>query len=129
MIPDWQLNILNKMSSFKKGELIMITAGRQVGKSQMLMALHTWESLPARPVENLILTEGRVHGAKYYCVEPVGGNWREMEAWCFKQFGDVGSSIGWQESKNPKCHRWYMNNRKFWFRNEQDQLMFVMKWR
>ena len=129
MIPDWQLAVLNKMSGLKKGELIMMTAGRRSGKSQMYMALHTWENLPARPVENLILTEGRVHGARYYCVENVGGNWREMEAWCFKQFGDVGSSIGWQESKNSKCHRWYMNNRKFWFRNEQDQLMFVMKWR
>jgi len=25
--------------------------------------------------------------------------------------------------------RWYMNNRKFWFRDQADQLMFVMKWR
>ncbi len=82
-----------------------------------------------RPIEDLVLTENRVHGARYHCVEPVGGNWREMEAWCFKQFGDVGNNIGWAESENPKCHRWYMNNRKFWFRNEADRIMFVLKWR
>jgi hypothetical protein len=25
--------------------------------------------------------------------------------------------------------RWYMNDRRFWFRNEADRIMFVLKWR
>ena len=31
--------------------------------------------------------EGRVFGARYYTVESVGGNWWEMECWCFDTFG------------------------------------------
>jgi hypothetical protein len=127
----WQLDMLKKMSGFKKSELMVMTAGRRAGKSywsgqavdRLMKDLMSW------PVEELVLSEGRVRGARYYCVEPVGGNWREMEAWCFKQFGDVGNNIGWAESENPVCHRWYMNNRKFWFRNEADRTMFILKWR
>jgi hypothetical protein len=129
-IQPWQIDVLKKMSQYKGKGLIQIT-GRQLGKSAFsAQALkRMMDDINNRPVEDLVLTENRVHGARYHCVEPVGGNWREMEAWCFKLFGDVGNNIGWAESENPKCHRWYMNNRKFWFRNEADRTMFVLKWR
>ncbi len=118
------------MAQYKGRGLIQVT-GRNSGKSAFsAQALQRMmDDIHNRPIEDLVLTENRVHGARYHCVEPVGGNWREMEAWCFKQFGDVGNNIGWAESENPKCHRWYMNNRKFWFRNEADRIMFVLKWR
>lgn len=130
IIQPWQMDILNKMSQYKGRGLIQIT-GRQMGKSAFsAQALkRMMDDINNRPVEDLVLTENRVHGARYHCVEPVGGNWREMEAWCFKQFGDVGNNIGWAESEHPQCYRWYMNNRKFWFRNESDRTMFVLKWR
>jgi hypothetical protein len=131
MIPDWQMNVLNKLQGVKKGELSMITAGRRSGKSMLSSQAfqRLWNDLHARPVENLKLSEGTVYGARYYTVEPVGGSWHEMEHWCHEAFGDPGDKI-WDSGPAPlPAKRWYMNNRKFWFRSEQDQLMFVMKWR
>ena len=88
-----------------------------------------WNDLHARPVEDLKLTQGTVYGCEYYCVEPVGGLWHEMEAWCINAFDSTQGSI-WGEQPPPEpAQRWYMNNRKFWFRDEADRLMFVMKWR
>lgn len=88
-----------------------------------------WEDLHRRPIEDLKLSQGTVYGKRYYCVEPVGGNWQEIEAWSFETFGKTEGSI-WAESETPMPgERWYMNNRKFWFRDEADRLMFVMKWR
>jgi hypothetical protein len=78
----------------------------------------------------LICSEGTVYGKRYYTVQPVGMvNWKELEEWCVDRFGEC-SSI-WEETKNlaPKPHqRWYANNRKFWFRDEKDRLLFVLRW-
>ena len=126
----WQIDVLKKLQGVKPGEMTVMMSGRRVGKSafsnQALKRLmdDIWYS----PLQKIVLSENRVHGARYYCAEPVGGNWREMEAWCFEQFGDVGNNIGWDESETPTCHRWYMNNRKFWFRNDRDRMVFILKW-
>jgi hypothetical protein len=130
MIPDWQMNVLNKLQGVKPSQLILTMAGRGSGKSQMSSVAfqRLWDELHRRPVEDLKLTEGTVYGSKYYCVEPVGGIWREMEYWCLEHFGSVGEHI-WGEKASEPAQRWYMNNRKFWFRDEQDRLIFVMRWR
>ena len=130
MIQSWQIEMLDKMSGFKKGELTMMTVGRRSGKS--MLGSHAfqrlWDELHNRPVEDLKLTEGTVYGSRYYCVEPTGGSWRDMELWCSEHLGSAGDHI-WGEKVPEPRQRWYMNNRKFWFRDEQDRLMFVMKWR
>ena len=84
-----------------------------------------------RPVEDLILSQGTVYGSRYHTVEPIGGNWKDMEEWCGETFGPVGEKI-WQHdmSKAPAPElRWYMNSRKFWFRNEKDRDWFILRWR
>ena len=126
MIQHWQEKIFN---GFKPGEMAIVTGGRQTGKSQMQAYMRLWNDIQYRPVEDLKLTEGTVYGSRYHCVEPVGGSWIEMQEWCLNQFGDSGKHIwGSNETPSPQ-ERWYMNNRKFWFRDEQDRLMFVMRWR
>jgi hypothetical protein len=128
----WQLDMLDKMTKYKgKGPLQVTGAGRKVGKSIMNQQAidRLMRDLNSQPVSDLILSEGKVYGARYYCVEPVGGNWREMEAWCYETFGDDTHPI-WGENKAPEpAQRWYKNNRKFWFRNETDRTLFVLKWR
>jgi len=130
MIQPWQMNVLNKLQGVKKNELIMMTAGRRSGKS--MPGSHAfqrlWDELHNRPVEDLKISDGTIYGARYYTVEPVGGSWREMEQWCMAQFGSAGGHI-WGDKAPEPAQRWYMNNRKFWFRNEADRLMFIMKWR
>ena len=130
-IQPWQLNMLKKLQSAKKSQLYMVAAGRQSGKSQMSSVAfrRLWNDLHRRPVEDLKLSEGTVYGSRYYCVEPVGGAWLEMEQWCLETFGSGEHPI-WGDDKAPEpAQRWYMNNRKFWFRDDADRLMFVMKWR
>ena len=127
---DWQIKFLDKMTKYKGRGMIQIT-GRNTGKSnfsaQALKRL--WEDIAWSPVQNIVLAEGKVYGARYYTAEPVGGNWREMEHWCVEHFGSAGEHI-WGTEKAPEPqHRWYMNNRKFWFRNETDRMIFVLKWR
>jgi hypothetical protein len=87
------------------------------------------DDINANPISDLILSEGTVYGSRYFCVEPIGGSWFDMETWCLDTFGDTGSI--WQETKSltPEPHkRWYANNRKFWFRNEKDRNWFIVRW-
>lgn len=131
MMYSWQLDIIEKLEGFKPGEMVIYTAGRNVGKSAFsAQALkRVMDDILAQPVTDILLSEGRVYGSRYYTAEPVGGNWREMEAWCYQTFGDDSYPI-WGEDKAPEpAQRWYKNNRKFWFRNEADRTMFVLKWR
>lgn len=45
----------------------------------------------------------------------------KMVAWCTEQFGprDRGSREDW---------RWEHNSGKFWFKNEEDRLLFLLAW-
>jgi len=76
----------------------------------------------------MLLGHGTVYGSQYYTVAPPMGlmPWREMEAWCIETFGSSTGSIwaAWQEPGE----RWYMNNSKFWFRDEADQTWFLLRW-
>jgi hypothetical protein len=128
----WQQKMFDQIASggFKPGELVMMTAGRGIGKSIMNQQIidRLMRDLNSQPVSDLTLSEGTVYGARYYCVEPIGGNWREMETWCLDTYGNSGSL--WDKNKAPKPNaRWYMNDRRFWFRNEADRTMFILKWR
>lgn len=125
----WQLDLIKKMTQYKGRGIVQIT-GRGVGKgdfsAQAFKRLidDIWYS----PLQKIVLSEGTVYGSRYYTAEPVGGNWREMEAWCYETFGNPGDAL-WGEKAPEPAYRWYMNNRKFWFRDEQDRLIFVLKWR
>ena len=119
------------MTKFKGRGTVQIT-GRNAGKNHWtnVAIKRLMEDLASQPISNLLLSEGKVYGARYYCIEPVGGNWWEMECWCFNAFGDCGDkSKIWGEVAAPNpAERWYMNNRKFWFRDEKDRTMFILKW-
>ena len=129
----YQEVLLDRMSNggVKPGEMVMMTAGRQTGKSmftaQALKRL--MEDLYNQPIRDLILSEGKVFGARYYTVQPDGGNWLEMEKWARVVYGDPAEI--WEASNFmwPDVGRWYMNDRKFWFRDEKDRTMFILKWR
>lgn len=131
----WQENILNEVmkGGVKPGEMMVMSAGRQTGKSMFTAEAlkRLMDDLHNQPIEELIPSEGTVYGKRYYCVQPVGGNWKKMEEWVKETMGDHGGAIwGHDPNKAPLPNeRWYMNNRKFWFRDEKDRTMFTMKWR
>ena len=131
MIQPWQMSVLNKLQGINSSQLILTMAGRRSGKSQLTNQafMRLWDDIHNRPVEELKLSEGTVYGSRYYCIEPVGGSWAKMELWCIQAFGETTDSIWGEKSAPEPAMRWYTNNRKFWFRDQADQLMFVMKWR
>lgn len=104
---------------FTPGELKTIYAARNVGKSVF--------SQMNRPAE-LIFGEGPIHGARYFTIQPVNCDWPAMERWCYDTFGEPASVWANHDFIWPECGRWYMNNAKFWFRNQKDRDWFVMKW-
>jgi hypothetical protein len=81
----------------------------------------------------LKLGEGRVYGARYYTVHPEfdwwlpGGlqnnTWRDMIEWCVETYGASA-----KDGVMTPNQRWYANNAKFWFREQDDLMMFVLKW-
>ncbi len=124
----WQQRALDQYKY--KGRGVVQITGRNSGKShwtnQAIKRL--MDDLNHRPVEALMFSEGRVYGSRYYCVEPIGGSWLDMEVWCLDTYGTPGDNM-WGEKTAPEPgHRWYMNNRKFWFRDERDREWFTLRW-
>ncbi len=46
-----------------------------------------------------------------------------MIEWCVEVFGPSAKMGVWQPGS-----RWYANNAKFWFREEEDAIMFILRW-
>ena len=78
-----------------------------------------------------LLGSGTVYGMNYRTIAPpmFNGQWQSMAVWCAETFGPSEGSI-WAEDKHaPKPHeRWYQNNAKFWFREEKDLTLFILRW-
>jgi hypothetical protein len=131
----WQENILDQVMNggVKPGQLTIMTSGRAMGKSHFTQQTisRLMDAINSIPISELVLSEGTVYGARYYCVAPVGGIWREMEDWCIDTYGTSTGSI-WAESYSKQApvagERWYGNNRKFWFRKESDRTLFILRW-
>ena len=126
----WQEDLINKIDGFKPGEMITMTAGRRVGKSVLTMAnIHKMmKDMYDPPLTDLLLSERHVNDSNYFCVEPVGGRWGEMEAWVRQSFGDPGDMWATHNFVWPTDARWIQNNRRFWFKYESDRTLFLMKW-
>lgn len=116
----------------RPGEMTIMMSGRGVGKSTFSSAAfkRLWDDIyKERPVTDLVLGQQPVHGARYYTVEPQGGVWADMEAWCRATFGEPGDMWESNDWCWPESARWLQNNRKFWFRNERDRDWFILRWR
>lgn len=117
---------------FAAGEIAVMMGTRGTGKSMMSTYAAMFDSIfKPRPLTDIKLSEGRVYGARYHCVEPVGGDWKDMEKWCDETFGPHGGPVWGNDPNKPPFpnERWYMNNSKFWFRTEKDRDWFLLRWR
>lgn len=91
-------------------------------KSKQLQRL--LDDIRQTPVQGMTVSQGTVFSRPYHTVEPHGGSWLDMESWCCNTFGEPGSVWGDFTTNN----RWYMNNSRFWFRDQKDLAFFLMKW-
>lgn len=72
----------------------------------------------------LEINEGRVYGARYLTVHPSNSKkWNEMMQWTVDTFGPTAHDGVWTPSM-----RWYANDAKFWFREEKDLTLFILRW-
>jgi len=122
---DYQKKLLEAYC--KADTTITMSMGRQSGKSTILM---DWAKTLEQFTQGfrLELSEGTVFGQQYYCVEPLGWVWRDnivewkdMQTWCEETMGREPDTI------TPNL-RWYVSGGQFWFREEADRTMFVMRW-
>jgi hypothetical protein len=129
-LQSWQEEIINGMAQGHEIKIMM--SGRQTGKTtysqQVQLYKRMMQDIMNRPVEDIVLAERRIHGARYYTAEPVGGNWLEMETWALDTYGNPGEIWPEEEFIWPECPRWMMNDRKFWFREERDRTLFILRW-
>ena len=112
---------------------ILAIAGKKMAEQ---IDIDVLKSLGVYKDVELDCSTGTVYGLCYYTVEPKNLEWQETRAmwedmmlWCFNQFGETGDL--WRETKNltPEPNqRWYANDRKFWFRDETDRTMFILRW-
>ena len=49
--------------------------------------------------------------------------WTEVGEWCNATFGPRNT---WAEEDSP--HRWSASDKKYYFRDEADRTMFIMRW-
>ena len=98
---------------------ILERAGNAMAKdidTEVLMSAMGWHKLE--------LSEGTVYGARYLTVHPTNGTrWDDMTEWMVKTFGPSAWDGVWTPDQ-----RWYANNTKFWFRDEKDLTMFILRW-
>lgn len=124
-LPKYQQDLLDKVRSMPKNKVINIS--RQAGKSTVIA---NW----ARTLEEfaqgykLEPSVGTVFGQDYFCIKPVGFIWNgivwtEFENWCIESFGPTPKDGVWTADA-----RWYANDGQFWFRDEKDRTMFVLRW-
>jgi hypothetical protein len=68
---------------------------------------------------------GTVFDQKYLTVAPMNaeGKWGDMMEWMINSFGPTHKDGAWIPNQ-----RWYVNNAKFWFRDQKDRDWFVLRW-
>ena len=68
---------------------------------------------------------GKVYGHDYLTVAPMNaeGKWSDMMTWMVTTFGPTS-----KYELRPADQRWYVNNAKFWFRDQKDRDWFVLRW-
>jgi len=69
-----------------------------------------------------------VYGEPYSQVSPIvsAQEWQDMLAWCVETFGPSGTEE--KPGVWSRDQRWYANNARFLFRNDQDRDWFLLRW-
>lgn len=78
----------------------------------------------------LVCSEGRIFGARYYTVKPIADwedpisqRWRDMIEWVVTNYGPTP-----KDGAFTPGGRWYANNATFYFRNKEDRDWFLLRW-
>lgn len=95
--------------------------------SQLLMSLLGWNRVE--------VSDGTILGSHYHSAKPIyddgayaisgrSEKWDKAVEWCVENFGTT--RLPWVNG--GKLERWYVNNSTFWFKNEEDLTLFLLRW-
>jgi hypothetical protein len=129
----YQLDLINTLG-FKRGEMAVFSAGRRTGKSYYYdkvlknriygTNLCNEIMLPLEPVQKPKYQFSR---AKWHTVDIGGGGWRlsreynEIIDWCNDTFGP-------HPKRSDAWSRWWVGIGQIYFRDEQDLVLYKLKW-
>lgn len=68
------------------------------------------------------ITERRWHGCRYQAVDTGDGWSLQKHEWCKETFGK--NSFAW----DMEAGRWYVQGHEFWFKDESDMTIFLLRW-
>jgi len=70
----------------------------------------------------------QLHEMPYHVISPIISmdEWYILVEWCVDTFGASGTDD--LPGIWSKQQRWYVNSSRFWFRDESDRDLFLLKW-
>ena len=132
-IEPFQRALWDKLANggFKKGELAIISAGRQTGKSTFLKSAYYKNlceeiMLPGFPKTSnslkKLMPKYKFSRANWYVAEFDWVHQGEVYEWCTQQFGP-------HPARPDAWSRWYNKySERIHFRDEKDYTWFLLKW-
>lgn len=138
----WQMDILKNLSGgIPAGTMNVFSAGRQTGKSSMTLkvlknryygATDRTFWLPSNLCKEIMLpmepkSKYKFSRAKWHTVNIGMGSWKlgreynDIIAWCNETFGA-------HPNKPDAWSRWWVGIGQIYFRDEQDLVMYKLKW-
>ena len=129
MIPKSYIDNYLKIAEggFKKGEMAIISGGRQSGKSyyyqkQLLNSIYNTNLCKGIMLPMFAEPKDKFSRANWYVAEDDDRHYFEVEEWCAKHFGP--------HPKNPDAwSRWvHKYSEKIHFRDEKDYVLFMLRW-
>jgi hypothetical protein len=127
---DYQQTLFQQFSrGFRAGEMMIISSGRQTGKSSFYMKMlknRIYDSnlckeiiLPTKPMKE---EKYKFSRAKWYQAEFNDKDYFEVRAWCSQQFGpDPARPDAWSRW-------WHKFHNSILFRDEKDYILFTLRW-
>jgi hypothetical protein len=111
-----------RQGGFKQGELMLITAGRQTGKSTFLKSVYYKNLCEEIMLPMKAEPKYKFSRANWYVAEFDWVHQHEVLAWCSQQFGP-------HPARPDAWSRWYNKyNEKIHFRDAKDYQWFLLKW-
>lgn len=110
------------LSGFKNGEMAILSAGRQTGKSTFLKSAYYKNLCEEIMLPMKLEPKHKFSRANWYVAEFDWVHQHEVLAWCSQQFGP-------HPARPDAWSRWYNKySEKIHFRDEKDYTWFLLKW-
>lgn len=133
MEQQWQMEILKNLSGgIPAGTMNIFSVGRQTGKSSMTLKVFKDRYYDTNLCKEIMFPEPPVSKykfsrAKWHTVDIGMGSWKlgreynDIIAWCNETFGP-------HPKRSDAWSRWWVGIGQIYFRDQQDLVLYKLKW-